>query len=765
MKRFIIAAASTALPLCISMWIVLILTACHGGGMPAPGPGVGTSAAPAWGMAGGGPMRQGQSTYSGPDTPEIAWEYVTAGPLEGTPALAQDGSVYISARRVLLAFNESGELRWRHSNSGRITGGPYLTADGSILVAYHDGIVERLDPDGTTRWETEISGVLYGPSALFDADGFTYALGSSGTGSRWIIAIDPAGDIAWESPEHQISRLYSIVGGRIYCATQDYLLMVFNTDGIFQWYLPENPDVFEYFVGGTPQHGAYTLRVDYDSREVELLYYDDRGEMAWKEPVDVAAMTNPTVDRNGNAYILSSIRSAFVYTPEGEALETSFSHIESVAPGPENSTYIYGRDKEGTALFQVDSNVQVIARIGDYPRLDRYWAVAGGYLAVNSPDGIGDENRDQGLYVLSLSGQVLWSFEGAYGKIESVVCDQLGAIHYSDNRALFQLDADSSMASRNLYSISIGNSLVIGPQGYLVFCDSNHFLHTIMPDGDQISDASIGGAGDPHSLAVTAKRYYIPSEFLLYGVNPQGKQEFVYAAQADLYGGAAIGADATAYFCDVNGARYAVGSDGKEYWRIDSEAMAWGYPVVAGDSQILFAAEDGMAALDPDGSQRWSLAVAEGRVWPQPAVAADGTIYAPVDLQPDSAEIGSAGQSDVTNTASMGEGTSAAVAALATPASSLQDVELPGICALNANGELLWYLHTASIELQPVVDNRGRIYIFTQGSDVRAISPAGEELWSQDIRWFESSGTKFMCISPQNRIIAVTGEVVTAVGP
>ena len=51
--------------------ITLASSACKGGGLPDPGI-IEDGGASAWGMAGGGPMRQGLSAYAGPTTPDVA---------------------------------------------------------------------------------------------------------------------------------------------------------------------------------------------------------------------------------------------------------------------------------------------------------------------------------------------------------------------------------------------------------------------------------------------------------------------------------------------------------------------------------------------------------------------------------------------------------------------------------------------------------------------------------------------------------------------
>ena len=119
MRRYVLAIASSAVLACVLVGISLILPACKGGGLPDPGitPDGGASA---WGMAGGGALRQGLSAYAGPDTPQIAWKYVVDSRICGRPVYTADGKLCISERRVALAFDESGEVTWRYSGEKNV---------------------------------------------------------------------------------------------------------------------------------------------------------------------------------------------------------------------------------------------------------------------------------------------------------------------------------------------------------------------------------------------------------------------------------------------------------------------------------------------------------------------------------------------------------------------------------------------------------------------------------------------------------------------
>jgi len=88
----------------------------------------------------------------------LKWRYKTGYAIYGSPAIAQDGTIYFgSCDGHLYALDPIGMLKWR-----RYTGGshfsPTIAEDGTIYVGSHDGLVSALNPNGIFRWGYQTGG-------------------------------------------------------------------------------------------------------------------------------------------------------------------------------------------------------------------------------------------------------------------------------------------------------------------------------------------------------------------------------------------------------------------------------------------------------------------------------------------------------------------------------------------------------------------------------------------------------------------------------
>jgi len=80
------------------------------------------------------------------------WEFSAAGPITGSLALANDGTVYAASEDGLLyAVDASGNLKWKF-DAGRTLMAPAIGADGTIYVANEEERIFAVTPTGTQLW-------------------------------------------------------------------------------------------------------------------------------------------------------------------------------------------------------------------------------------------------------------------------------------------------------------------------------------------------------------------------------------------------------------------------------------------------------------------------------------------------------------------------------------------------------------------------------------------------------------------------------------
>ena len=105
--------------------------------------------------------------------------YTTPEPVETTPALAHDGTVYFGCLNGnLYALGPDRLLKWIFHASSPLTNSPAIADDGTVWFADEAGMIYALAPDGTVVFEE------YGSSAIecspaIDADGWACFSGTS----------------------------------------------------------------------------------------------------------------------------------------------------------------------------------------------------------------------------------------------------------------------------------------------------------------------------------------------------------------------------------------------------------------------------------------------------------------------------------------------------------------------------------------------------------------------------------------------------------
>jgi outer membrane protein assembly factor BamB len=94
----------------------------------------------------------------------VLWtEMLGVDPIERSPVLADDGTIYVIAGGHLVAVSRDGGVRWRNDLPGRIAAGPLVADDGSILVAVTSrdlvGQILAIAPDGASLRRHPLKGL------------------------------------------------------------------------------------------------------------------------------------------------------------------------------------------------------------------------------------------------------------------------------------------------------------------------------------------------------------------------------------------------------------------------------------------------------------------------------------------------------------------------------------------------------------------------------------------------------------------------------
>lgn len=126
-------------------------------------------------------------------TGDLLWEQDLGGTVVGSPALSQDGMLYIGTfgREVVAVSARNGSVQWRSPTEDWVWGAPTL-ADGVVYAGDLQGNVYAFDAeDGNELWRVSASSAVTGSPLVFNEH--IYVSSESGE----VLSIDLEGRIQW----------------------------------------------------------------------------------------------------------------------------------------------------------------------------------------------------------------------------------------------------------------------------------------------------------------------------------------------------------------------------------------------------------------------------------------------------------------------------------------------------------------------------------------------------------------------------------------
>jgi outer membrane protein assembly factor BamB len=169
--------------------------------------------------------------------------------LQGTPTVGPDGTVYVEdAGSTIYAVDPAnGSVLWHYSGSGGsvgVRGTPALSPDGSaIYFGSGGGDVYSLDAAGHLNWQVPISGPSGGgvenaPAVGPDGTIYVATLGTYGNTPGDIDAITPAGTMKWHyTTDGTFETTPAVTSAGLVVANNDVgtVVAVHASDGTFAW--------------------------------------------------------------------------------------------------------------------------------------------------------------------------------------------------------------------------------------------------------------------------------------------------------------------------------------------------------------------------------------------------------------------------------------------------------------------------------------------------------------------------------------------------
>ncbi|MEZ4210455.1 MAG: PQQ-binding-like beta-propeller repeat protein [Patescibacteria group bacterium] len=109
----------------------------------------------------------------------LDWKFATGGGLYSSPAIANDGTVYIggSYDHYFYAINSDGTMRWRYQTNDRINSSPCIGLDGTVyfgdLTPSGTDLIYAVSQDGQLKWVFPAGGEIQ-TSPCIGPDGSLY---------------------------------------------------------------------------------------------------------------------------------------------------------------------------------------------------------------------------------------------------------------------------------------------------------------------------------------------------------------------------------------------------------------------------------------------------------------------------------------------------------------------------------------------------------------------------------------------------------------
>ncbi|HEX3797491.1 MAG TPA: PQQ-binding-like beta-propeller repeat protein [Verrucomicrobiae bacterium] len=163
------------------------------------------------------------------------WMFKTSSDIKSSPAIGDDGTIYFGSRdRRLYALNPAGEKKWSFETGSWVDASAAIAKDGTIYFGGWDTNFYALNPDGTKKWMLATGGPIES-SAAIAKDGTIYF----GSHDRIFYALNPDGSTRWKFPTGGaiLSSPALDVAGNIYFTSTDGNLYALNPDGSKKWSL------------------------------------------------------------------------------------------------------------------------------------------------------------------------------------------------------------------------------------------------------------------------------------------------------------------------------------------------------------------------------------------------------------------------------------------------------------------------------------------------------------------------------------------------
>lgn len=306
-----------------------------------------------------------------------------------------------------------GEVLWSAQRGTRIDGSPAYAGDGTVYVGSDDDFLYAIDgADGTEKWRFETGGDIFSSPAS-GADGTIYV----GSDDGFLYAVTPDGEELWRFEIGDLARVSPAIGpdGTVYVGAGDGVFYALDAeDGTPEWEFPAGGPVFSdpsIDDGGTADDFSDDV-VYFGSDDGNLYALNTQGDdrERWTYKAGGPIRTSPAIGADGTVYVGSDDGRLYALDPEADDAdrlrwfyETQGAIRSSAALAGDGTIYFGSRDGLFYALNPED---------GAVPRVR--WSFDIG-SAIDSSPAVGSDGtvyfgaRNARLYAFDSDGTQKWA--------------------------------------------------------------------------------------------------------------------------------------------------------------------------------------------------------------------------------------------------------------------------------------------------------------------------------------------------------------------
>lgn len=161
------------------------------------------------------------------------WHFVAGSEIKSSPAVADDGTIYFGSRdRHFYAVTPAGRLKWKFVTGAWVDSSPAIATDGEVYFGSWDRNFYALKPDGSLKWKYAVGSIVDSSPAI-GADGTIYFGAHDGK----FYALSPAGQLVWTFATGAEITSSPAIGeeGDLYFSSTDGYLYRLKADGKEVW--------------------------------------------------------------------------------------------------------------------------------------------------------------------------------------------------------------------------------------------------------------------------------------------------------------------------------------------------------------------------------------------------------------------------------------------------------------------------------------------------------------------------------------------------